>query len=76
MHPVVVVEDQHDSVFLRQACQGFSDLALCLVAKNFRERGWGGMIEEALDVDFFRYAVFLLFSAAELIDAVMGGDLR
>ena len=76
MHTVVVVEDQDDSVFLRQACQSLSDLALCLVAKNFGERGWGGMIEETLNVDFFRYGVFLVFSAAELIDTVMCGDLR
>jgi hypothetical protein len=76
MHAVVVVEDQDDSVFLRQASQGLSDLALCLVAKNFGERGWGGMIEETLDVDFFRYGVFLVFSAAELIDAMVCGDLR
>jgi hypothetical protein len=34
------------------------------------------MIEETLDVDFFPYRVFLMFSAAELIDAVMRGDLR
>jgi len=76
MHPVVVVEHQHDSVFLWQARQGLSDLALCLVAKNFGERGWGRMIEETLNVDFFRYGTFLVLSAAELIDAVMGGDLR
>src|ERR1700675_2989895 len=76
MHTVVVVEDQDDSVFLRQACQSLSDLALCLVAKNFGERGWGRMIEETLNVDFFRYGTFLVLSAAELIDAVMGGDLR
>src|ERR1700722_167750 len=76
MHTVVVVEHQHDSVFLRQACQGLSDLALGLVAKNFGERGWGGMIEETLDVDFFRYGTFFVLSAAQLIDAVMCGDLR
>jgi hypothetical protein len=76
MHTVVVVEHQHDSVFLRQARQGLSDLALRLVAKNFGKRGWGGMIEETLNVDFFRYGTFLVLSAAELIDAVMGGDLR
>jgi hypothetical protein len=76
MHTVVVVEDKDDSVFLRQACQGLPDLAFGLVAKNFGERGWGGMIEETLDVDFFRYGVFLVLSAAELIDAVMRGDLR
>jgi hypothetical protein len=76
MHPVVVVEHQHDSVFLWQARQGLSDLALCLVAKNFAERGRSGMIEETLYVDFFRYGTLLVLSAAELIDAVMGGDLR
>ena len=76
MHTVVVVEHQHDSVFLWQAGQGLSDLALCFVAKNFGERGRCGMIEETLNVDFFRYGVFLVFSAAELIDAVMCGDLR
>jgi hypothetical protein len=34
------------------------------------------MIEETLNVDFFRYGTFLVLSAAELIDAVMGGDPR
>jgi hypothetical protein len=34
------------------------------------------MIKEALHVEVFQYGVFLMLSAAELIDAVMRGDLR
>src|SRR5262245_52669914 len=72
----VIVEDQKDAIFARQAPEGLADVFFVLPAQHTRKRRTLEALGQRVALDSVRRAVAFHLGLSQLVDAMPPGDFR